>query len=52
MNTQIFWSDDEQLQDWQKEILIREFNEKRRSNQISRPGGDRPFGGKEQGVRK
>lgn len=41
MSTQIFWSDDSQLQDWQREILKREIYDKGRTNQIRRPGGNR-----------
>ena len=41
MSTQIFWSDDHQLQEWQEEILKREFNDKRGTNSNSGPGGDR-----------
>lgn len=50
--SQVFWNDDKQLQEWQEEILKREIYDKRRANQISRPGGDRSVSGKEQGVRK
>lgn len=52
MSTQIFWSDDHQLQEWQEEILKREFNDKRGTNSNSGPGGDRSSSGEEQGIRK
>ena len=52
MSTQIFWSDDHQLQEWQQEILNREFNEQRTTDQNSRPGSGRSPGGEEQGIRK
>jgi hypothetical protein len=39
--SQVFWIDDEQLQDWQKEILKREFNEQRKGESKGRSGSDR-----------
>ncbi len=41
--SQVFWNDDEQLQEWQKEILKREIYEQRKRNTKGWPGGNRSF---------